>query len=196
MTNKNIFREMGGLDPDLIMKAAPAEKAKKKSLKNVWVKWGAIAACFALMLSIGIPLGINLIQDYTENDVYSFTSLKTGESVDFKSGSVSYDTLDEHSLTFTLVIDKAITARKLAMNAYVEYADGTVEFIDTEDERYYNLLDITVNGNSCSRNDMPMEIGTYIITVDFSKLIEADGKLVLCDFVMVDIAGLDVYYYE
>ena len=49
MTNKNIYRSLGGLDPELIMKAAPAEKVQKKK-KNSWVKWTSMAACFCIML--------------------------------------------------------------------------------------------------------------------------------------------------
>ena len=49
MTNKNIYRSLGGLDPELIMKAAPAEKVQKKK-KNSWVKWASLAACFCLVI--------------------------------------------------------------------------------------------------------------------------------------------------
>ena len=48
MTNKNIFRELGGLDPDLIAKAAP--DVARKSKHKTFVKWGAIAACFMVMV--------------------------------------------------------------------------------------------------------------------------------------------------
>ena len=49
MTNKNIYRSLGGLDPELILKAAPAEKVQKKK-KNSWVKWASLAACFCLVI--------------------------------------------------------------------------------------------------------------------------------------------------
>ncbi len=48
MTNKNIFRELGGLDPDLIAKAAP--DVARKSKHKTFVKWGSIAACFMVMV--------------------------------------------------------------------------------------------------------------------------------------------------
>lgn len=50
MTNKNIYRSLGGLDPELIAKAAPAEKVQKKK-RNTWVKWASLAACFCLIVS-------------------------------------------------------------------------------------------------------------------------------------------------
>lgn len=49
MTNKNIFRELGGLDPDLIAKAAP-DVPQKKNANKTWVKWASLAACFCLIL--------------------------------------------------------------------------------------------------------------------------------------------------
>lgn len=57
MTNKNIYWSLGGLDPQLIMKAAPAEKVQKKKV-NAWVKWASMAACFCMIVSaiIAIPM--------------------------------------------------------------------------------------------------------------------------------------------
>lgn len=58
MTSKNIYRSLGGLDPELIAKAAPAEKAQKK---NTWVKWGALAACLCLVIGIAFRVAIGFI---------------------------------------------------------------------------------------------------------------------------------------
>ncbi len=49
MTNKNIYRSLGGLDPELIAKAAPAEKVQNKK-RNGWVKWASLAACLCLVV--------------------------------------------------------------------------------------------------------------------------------------------------
>ena len=65
MTNKNIYKSLGGLDPELIMKAAPAEKAQKKK-KNAWIKWGSLAACFCIML-VSIVLAVR----YFDNQSFS-----------------------------------------------------------------------------------------------------------------------------
>lgn len=56
MTNKNIYKCLGGIDPELIMNAAPAEKVQKKN--SSWAKWALLAACFFLILSavIVIPM--------------------------------------------------------------------------------------------------------------------------------------------
>ena len=60
MTNKNIYRSLGGLDPELIMKAAAADKVQKKK-KNTWVKWASMAACFCLVALVGVFTIPNLI---------------------------------------------------------------------------------------------------------------------------------------
>lgn len=71
MTNKNIYISLGGLDPELIMKAAPAEKVQKKK-KNAWVKWASLAAaCFALIIVATfitqyIPTEYNLNYSYVD----------------------------------------------------------------------------------------------------------------------------------
>ena len=46
MTNMNIYKSLGALDPALIMKAAPAEEVQTKK-KNNRATWTALAACFA-----------------------------------------------------------------------------------------------------------------------------------------------------
>ena len=43
MTNKNIYRNLGNLDPTLIAKAAPDEKVIIQK-KNTWVRWASLAA--------------------------------------------------------------------------------------------------------------------------------------------------------
>ena len=54
MTNKEFLVEFGNIDPELIEAAAPAPKVRKKS--NILVKWTALAACIALIISAVIAL--------------------------------------------------------------------------------------------------------------------------------------------
>ena len=50
MTQKNLLDAMGRIDAKLITEAAPDTPFRKNTNKT-WVKWGAIAACLALILS-------------------------------------------------------------------------------------------------------------------------------------------------
>lgn len=67
MTNKNIFRELGGLEPDLIAKAAP-DVVQKKTTNKTWVKWSsAIAACLCIAV-IG-ALTLPMLRQYSGNNI-------------------------------------------------------------------------------------------------------------------------------
>lgn len=55
MTTMTIFKELGMLDPELIAKAAPRENIKSTVVKP-WKKYGAIAACFALIIGLGFGI--------------------------------------------------------------------------------------------------------------------------------------------
>ena len=51
MTDRNILDAFGGISPDLIEEAAPHGGQKERD-GRAWVKWGAMAACFILVLAI------------------------------------------------------------------------------------------------------------------------------------------------
>lgn len=57
MTNKEFFRELGNIDPQMIEAAAPAKKVQKKK-RDGWVKWASMAACFSLVLATVILIFI------------------------------------------------------------------------------------------------------------------------------------------
>ncbi len=50
MTSKDIYRELGGLDLDLIAKAAP-DVVQKKPANKTWVKWASLAACLCVIIT-------------------------------------------------------------------------------------------------------------------------------------------------
>ena len=55
MTSMNIYRNLGGIDPELIARAAPDEVSRRKKTK-AWIKWASLAAaCLALAVCI-VPL--------------------------------------------------------------------------------------------------------------------------------------------
>lgn len=65
MTNKDLYRCFGDLDPELITRAAPTEKAQKKKagaqMKRSRIRLGALAACFCLIL--GMRILIPMLRD-------------------------------------------------------------------------------------------------------------------------------------
>ena len=50
MTNKDLYQAFGGIDPKMIEVAAPAEKVQKNK-SNIRMRWGAVAACFAVVVA-------------------------------------------------------------------------------------------------------------------------------------------------
>ncbi len=77
MTNKNIYESLGGLDPALIERAAPAEKvqtiAPKKMCrkKSAWIKWLTVAACVCLVITGSVLLGGSFSDDPPDDDIAS-----------------------------------------------------------------------------------------------------------------------------
>ena len=49
MTGEEIFRELGGIDSQLVLNAAPGVKVKRKSL---FLRWASVAACFIVVFSL------------------------------------------------------------------------------------------------------------------------------------------------
>jgi hypothetical protein len=53
MTDRNLLQAMGRIAPELIADAAP-DAPQKKSANKTWVRWGAVAACFCLIITATI----------------------------------------------------------------------------------------------------------------------------------------------
>lgn len=60
MTNKDFYRAFGNIDPKMIEAAAPAEKMQKKK-GNLWLKWGAFAACLCLGIGVAFRVAIGFV---------------------------------------------------------------------------------------------------------------------------------------
>ncbi len=74
MKNTDIFRELGGLDPDLVAKAAPAEESrviKPKRSFTAYKKLIACAASFALVIGLFALVGFDNVYASIQN-IFSF----------------------------------------------------------------------------------------------------------------------------
>ena len=62
MKKERLLDAFGQIDEEFIEEADPEKKkkAKKKSNKNTWVKWGAMAACLCLIVGVFVPLANSL----------------------------------------------------------------------------------------------------------------------------------------
>ena len=53
MNRKDLYNSFNEVDDDILERSETVSKSKKKP---VWLKWGAIAACLCLVVSIAIPV--------------------------------------------------------------------------------------------------------------------------------------------
>lgn len=151
MTNKNIYRSFGGLDPELIMKAAPAEKVQKKK-KNAWIKWASIAACLCLMLTATLTVLPYLINRNGANNsaqAYIFSSYDSSSSK------------PQPSLIITASVDTYINKNN-ANNGVLDMLVGlatTIDYSAVEESRYPDktLLTIETNGLPINNGDAKIE---------------------------------------
>ena len=134
MTNKNIYMSLGGLDPELIMKAAPAEKVQKKK-KNGWIKWASMAACFALLVSASLWLFVPGLG--TSDQAAIYTSIK----------------LDDVYCASYLHVNDMSNFDKLTLESKI----GDL-YLETETQQFYKLkghediaqlIAVTNDGDTC-----------------------------------------------
>ena len=62
MTNTSLLEAMGRIDLRLIEDAAP-DVVRKKPVSKAWVKWGSVAACFALIITVSMFIFPSVIED-------------------------------------------------------------------------------------------------------------------------------------
>ncbi len=62
MKNEKLLDAFGQIDEEFVEEADPEKrkKAKKKSNKNTWIKWGAMAACLCLVVGVLVPIANGL----------------------------------------------------------------------------------------------------------------------------------------
>lgn len=206
MKTPRIAKAMEYIDDDLVSGAVTYTRTKKK---NNWVKWGAIAACFALVLCICIPLSFHVDpNDVGVNDDHPFGYLNVGENKNYKHGFVTYDDKKDNSIIFTFTVNNANdTEYQLSKNYYIEYEEnGNIKKSYQNSYGTSDYFDIWVNGEKIQIVQMGEYLeydfsflktpGTYQITVDYSNLFEDKGRGVLLNMNFWGIVEFDVSDYE
>ena len=187
MTNKNIYRSLGGLDPELIMKAAPAEKVQKKK-KNGWVKWASLAACLCLVITASIVILPSILDDiFSGESAYIHFE---GETVKTEKGSLTLIQENPTEYKCTFILEKTSNAPIcFAFRGHTvlrEYLDENGAVL--QEVQHYHIITpydnykeaasnhivvadkliITVNGEQV--DNIPTAPGTYEIMIDYSEL--------------------------
>ena len=155
MTTKKFSNALGNIGESYIDEAVTYTVKKKN---NVWLKWGSIAACFALLLCIGVPLTLHLIPNEDIGDDhggdtggYPFETLEVGESMTYDNGTISYDEHNETSISFTINVtdptEYVYRDYRLSKGYYIEFEENgkfTANHGDSTGVSEY--FDITLNG--------------------------------------------------
>ena len=78
MKNEKLLRGMGEIDDSLLARYETVEQklSRQKAYKNVWIRWGSVAACLCIIFS-----SVFFLQQRTRNTAgSSFTAVGGGES--------------------------------------------------------------------------------------------------------------------
>ncbi len=189
MTDMNIYRAIGGLDPDLIEKAAPGERAQKKKT-NTWLKWVSLAACLSVFAAAIIPLIIQINDHNVEPEGFSVHFV--GEEVESAYFVVELTSTypEEMKCTFTLIkknnepiwfciegdvyLDEFTDENGVSMKNFQRYHLITPYDNYREAASNHIVLDnklmITVNGKRV--DSIPTAPGEYTVTLDYSAAAE------------------------
>ena len=218
MKKKNISDALNNIDFDMVEDVYESTTAKKKSNKSLWLKWGSIAACFALLLCIGVPLTLHLIPNEDIGDDhggdtggYPFETLEVGESMTYDNGTISYDEHNETSISFTINVtdptEYVYRDYRLSKGYYIEFEENgkfTANHGDSTGVSEY--FDITLNGEpiNVTTDEFGVDYdftfmttpGTYKIVIDYSKLFAADGNAAIVDFKINGIVAFNAKQFE
>ena len=211
MTTKKFSNALGNIGESYIDEAVTYTVKKKN---NVWLKWGSIAACFALLLCIGIPLTLHLIPSGDIGDDhggYPFETLEVGESMTYDNGTISYDEHNETSISFTINVtdptEYVYRDYRLSKGYYIEFEENgkfTANHGDSTGVSEY--FDITLNGEPINviTDEFGVDYdftfmttpGTYKIVIDYSKLFAADGNAAIVNFKISGIVAFNAKQFE
>ena len=141
-------------------------KKERKTNKSVWLRFGAIAACFCLIVTLGaIGLFMNDTPDNPQNEFPGYAAIEKylleGEVCKGEGATITHKGFDETSIT--LYIEKN---DETPIHLYFRgFNEGEVEAIFSSDED----LIFTVNG--ARADSFPTAPGEYEVRIDYSKFI-------------------------
>ena len=206
MTNKNIYMNLGGLDPELIMKAAPAEKVQKKKSRT-WIKWMSMAACLCLIITASTVILPSVIDDIFSGEAYYIHFVGEAVKTEYGTLTLTEENPAEYKCTFILekTNDIPICFAFRGHTILREYLDENGAILQ-EVQTYHIItpynnfkeaasnhivaddkLVIMVNGEKV--DTLPTAPGTYEITIDYSEL---DNLLDHFE-PFVDVIGFDAW---
>lgn len=173
MTNTNLVRAMGRIDPKLIAEAAP-DVPQKKSANRTGVKWASLAACFALIVGtiIGVPMLFtngDAVQLPTDIDNIIWDT-GTGDEV---SNDVEIPLWEEWCVDSYILYRElenaapeqyfALHISKIFWDGFVYNGKSVAEILSEKDEKYIlieKLGQLVKDGHVLKYGDLVYTLGT------------------------------------
>lgn len=194
MTERNIFDSLTSIDHELIEKAAPSDKALKKS-NFTWIKWASLAAAVCLVAGLVIVPLLNNTKKDGENDRYRDHVIHSGEygivwPWEYKTVYEKYFSVDINGVEY-------IGRKRELPVSYVGDMLGTYKALgydDTSDKEYHKNFDVyKIKGVSPERLvTVKMEEKYYVFMSDEYALPETWGE-VLSEYSLLDNIHLDSF---
>lgn len=191
MKTPRIINSVGHIDDDLI---TAATENKKKAKFSPWLKWGSIAACFAVIVIASIAFLPSLLKEKEPQgtDVrYKDFYIHTSESAiiwpwEYKTAFEKYTSLKMNDVEYNSkgnTVSESLVGDKIGTYTVAGY-DETTDKKYTADAEVYPLLNVTtdqfiavkIEDDYCifknNEYNPPNTLGELFEQVDLSKVVE------------------------
>lgn len=189
MTREKISDIIGNIDSKYVNKAAAYSARTKTASHNKWIKWSAVAACFALVAMIGIGVMRGGISGNMDERI----TLNSGETLLFASTKTDIGQRGDMAyLTFELTAEEVATLfgdfPVTAFAYYDEESDSVVGLegeiggvdmimsksginlidtvIDGGEEKISKIQDVNVSAGYCIANHSGNKVSLYFATFE------------------------------
>jgi len=192
MKTPRIINSVGHIDDDLI---TAATENKKKSKFSPWLKWGSIAACFAVIVIAGTALFPSLLKEKEDpqktGDRYKDYYIHTSESAiiwpwEYKTAFEKYTSLTINDVEYSSkgnAVSESLVSDKIGTYTIVGYDEITDKKYTANAEVYslHNVIAdqfiaVKIEDNYCvfknNEYNPPHTLGELFEQVDLSKVIE------------------------
>ena len=194
MTNEKLYEILGDINEKHINEARAYHKAKKPG----WVKWGAMAACFCLVVGLAIPM---LNNDYSDQNPHSgLQSVKNPVyNVVEYTVPASYEPADLYISTTTDLAEYDAHMAKYNGDKFIGKGIRVFTFVEGATTEDFNVWYFDYEGTNISRIYYVTKSGDKLLTAwseagELGKAIEALAAETSADTPMYLVQDNEIIY--
>ena len=194
MTNEKLYEVLGDINEKHINEARAYHKAKKPG----WVKWGAMAACFCLVVGLAIPM---LNNDYSDQNPHSgLQSVKNPVyNVVEYTVPASYEPADLYISTTTDLAEYDAHMAKYNGDKFIGKGIRVFTFVEGATTEDFNVWYFDYEGTNISRIYYVTKSGDKLLTAwseagELGKAIEALAAETSADTPMYLVQDNEIIY--